>query len=305
MSEFHRLIEQQIPRLRRYARALTFNRERADDLVQDTLARALVKEHLWQPGTDLRAWLFTIMHNQNVNTVRQGVREAAAVDVEAVSATLIATTDPSASRQLRELERALSRLPLGQRQVILLVGLEGMSYEDAAAILRIPIGTVRSRLSRGRNMLRELLDMNEERCSPFPVARDSTTAYMEGFIPPSVLSWNDKDGNCLLSDRPGRWMAFRRKLTAPLTSGMGQGRRSRAAVRGSALPQKAAQPLLQSIISSVPIADISRTSPGAGPGTRRSAGRYSRPYRRPLSRTLRRQIAYSAGTNSLSRTSPV
>jgi len=171
MSGFHQLIKEQIPRLRRYARALTSNRERADDLVQDTLERALAKEHLWQPGTDLRAWLFTIMHNQYVNTVRRGVRDAGAVDIETVSATLIATTDPTASRQLRELERALSRLPSGQRQVILLVGLEGMSYEDAAAILRIPIGTVRSRLSRGREMLRRLLDMNEERCSPSAVAR--------------------------------------------------------------------------------------------------------------------------------------
>ena len=66
MSEYHRLLEEQIPRLRRYARALTRNRDRADDLVQDTLSRALIKEQLWQPGTDLRAWLFTIMHHQNV-----------------------------------------------------------------------------------------------------------------------------------------------------------------------------------------------------------------------------------------------
>ena len=100
MSEFHELIKEQIPLLRRYARALTSNRERGDDLVQDTLMRALVKEHLWQPGTNLRAWLFTIMHNQNVNTVRQGIRDhlAADVDVEAVSGTLIATTDATASR---------------------------------------------------------------------------------------------------------------------------------------------------------------------------------------------------------------
>jgi RNA polymerase sigma-70 factor (ECF subfamily) len=111
------------------------------------------------------------MHNQNVNTVRQGIRDRSTVDVEAVSETLIATTDPTASRQLHELDRALSRLPLGQRQVILLVGLEGMSYEDAAAILRLPIGTVRSRLSRGREMLRELLDMNEERCSASALLR--------------------------------------------------------------------------------------------------------------------------------------
>ena len=100
MSEFHRLIEQQIPRLRRYARALTRNRERADDLVQDTLSRALVKEQFWQPGTNLRAWLFTIMHNQNVNNVRLAVRESRMVDIdEQLSPTLSATTDPTASRK--------------------------------------------------------------------------------------------------------------------------------------------------------------------------------------------------------------
>ena len=161
MSEFHRLVEQQIPRLRRYARALTRNRDRADDLVQDMLSRALEKEQLWQIGTNLRAWLFTIMHNQNVNNVRRDVRESAAVDIEWVSATLPATTDPSASRKMVELDRALARLPLEQRQVILLVGLEGMSYEDTAGILSIPVGTVRSRLSRGRDALSELLDMEE------------------------------------------------------------------------------------------------------------------------------------------------
>ena len=168
MSEFHRLMEQEIPRLRRYARALTRNLDRADDLVQDTLARALVKEDRWQPGTDLRAWLFTIMHNQNVNTVRRGVRETAGVDIESVSSRLLATTDPTASRQMLELERALAQLSLEQRQVILLVGLEGMSYEDTARILSIPVGTVRSRLSRGRDGLRKLLEM-EERCSPAAV----------------------------------------------------------------------------------------------------------------------------------------
>jgi RNA polymerase sigma-70 factor (ECF subfamily) len=161
LSEFHRLIEQQIPRLRRYARALTRNRERADDLVQDTLGRALIKEQFWQPGTNLRAWLFTIMHNQNVNNVRRDVRESGALDIETISVALPATTDPTASRQMFELERALAQLPLEQRQVILLVGLEGMSYQDAAGILVIPVGTVRSRLSRGRDALRKLLDMEE------------------------------------------------------------------------------------------------------------------------------------------------
>src|SRR5258708_30992279 len=100
MSEYHRLVEQQIPRLRRYARALTRNRDRADDLVQDTLGRALVKEQFWQPGTNIRAWLFTIMHNQNVNNVRRDTREPAGLDIEQKSAMLTATTDPTATRKM-------------------------------------------------------------------------------------------------------------------------------------------------------------------------------------------------------------
>jgi RNA polymerase sigma-70 factor, ECF subfamily len=160
MSRFVSLLEQEIPRLRRYARALTRDLVRADDLVQETLLRAFRKEHLWEPGTDLRAWLFTIMHNQYVNEVRRATRDAASLDVQDCSTFLIANSDPSASRQLQELEHALSQLPEGQRQVILLVGLEGMSYEDVAAILQIPIGTVRSRLSRGREVLRNLMGMD-------------------------------------------------------------------------------------------------------------------------------------------------
>jgi RNA polymerase sigma-70 factor (ECF subfamily) len=160
MNDFHRRLEGEIPRLRRYARALTRNAVRADDLVQETLVRALYKGHLWQPGTDLRAWLFTIMHNQNVNEIRRAIRDDATVDLENCSAILTATTDPTASRQLRELDHALAQLPEEQRQVILLVGLEGMSYEDAAAILDVPIGTIRSRLSRGRESLRKLMDMD-------------------------------------------------------------------------------------------------------------------------------------------------
>lgn len=170
MSEFHRLVEQQIPRLRRYARALTRHREWADDLVQDTLVRALIKEQFWQPGTNLRAWLFTIMHNQNINNFRQGIRESAMIDIEQVSAMVPATTDPTASCKISELERALAQLPLEQHQVVLLVGLEGMSYQDAAEILQIPLGTVRSRLSRGRDVLRKFLDMEERRPPVLPQA---------------------------------------------------------------------------------------------------------------------------------------
>jgi RNA polymerase sigma-70 factor, ECF subfamily len=174
MNDFHHRLEREIPRLRRYARALTRNAVRADDLVQETLVRALYKEHLWQPGTDLRAWLFTIMHNQNVNEIRRAIRDDTTVDLENCSAILTATTDPTASRQLRELDHALAQLPEEQRQVILLVGLEGMSYEDAAAILDVPIGTIRSRLSRGREALRKLMDMD---------VKPASSAAFRNFIP--------------------------------------------------------------------------------------------------------------------------
>ena len=161
MSDFARLLENEIPRLRRYARALTRDASRADDLVQSCLLRAVAKQHLWQPGTDLRAWLFTILHNQNVNDVRRSVREGVAVPVEDVGLVLTTTANAEASLQLRDLERAIAGLPQEQRQVILLVGLEGMRYEEVATVLGIPIGTVRSRRSRGRDMLRELMDMTE------------------------------------------------------------------------------------------------------------------------------------------------
>jgi RNA polymerase sigma-70 factor (ECF subfamily) len=162
MSNFARLLETEIPRLRRYARALTRDGSRADDLVQSCLVRAVAKEHLWQPGSDLRAWLFTILHNQHVNDVRRSVREGVTVAVDDVAPVPTVASSAAASLQLRDLERAMARLPEEQRQVILLVGLEGMRYEEVARILGIPIGTVRSRLSRGREMLRELMDMKDD-----------------------------------------------------------------------------------------------------------------------------------------------
>jgi RNA polymerase sigma-70 factor, ECF subfamily len=162
MNDFARLIEAEITRLRRYARALTRDVSRADDLVQNCLARAVAKQHLWQPGTDLRAWLFTILHNQHVNDVRRSVREGVTIAVEEMAQVMTVQPSAHAALQLRDLEAALSRLPQDQRQVILLVGLEGMRYEEVARVLGIPVGTVRSRLSRGRDQLRRLMDMGEE-----------------------------------------------------------------------------------------------------------------------------------------------
>ena len=162
MSDFARRLETEIPRLRRYARALTRDAARADDLVQNCLLRAIAKEHLWQPGTDLRAWLFTILHNQHVNDVRRAVREGVNTTVEEMAPLLTVPSNATDSLLLRDLERAIARLPEEPRQVILLVGLEGMRYEEVATILDVPIGTVRSRLSRGRDMLRRLMDLKDE-----------------------------------------------------------------------------------------------------------------------------------------------
>lgn len=161
MNDFNLLLEKEIPRLRRYAFALTRNVSRADDLVQDTLVRAIAKQHYWQDGTNLRAWLFTIMHNQNVNVVRRSTREGTAVEVDDAGPFLAAPSEPAAELSLRDLDRALARISDEQRQIILLVGLEGNSYEETAAILNIPVGTVRSRLSRGRESLRNLLDRRD------------------------------------------------------------------------------------------------------------------------------------------------
>ena len=162
MEHFSRLLEAQIPRLRRYARALTRDFSRADDLVQSCLARAVAKQHLWQYGTDLRAWLFTLLHNQYVNEVRRSVREGSNVTLEEAPE-LTVQSNAIPTLQLRDLERALGKLPPEQRQAILLVGLEGMSYEEVAGVLNVPVGTVRSRLSRGRDQLRLLMGMEEER----------------------------------------------------------------------------------------------------------------------------------------------
>ncbi|HEY4046417.1 MAG TPA: sigma-70 family RNA polymerase sigma factor [Acidobacteriaceae bacterium] len=159
MSHFHVCLDREISCLRRYARVLTQNTTLADDLVQEMLVRA--KQHLWKPGTYLRAWLLTIVHNQNVNQIRLAIRDSSNVDLEACSQAFVTTTDPTVPRQLRELARALRGLPEGQRHILLVVGLEGVSYDQAAAVLYVPLGTVRLRVLRGREALHQLLNMED------------------------------------------------------------------------------------------------------------------------------------------------
>ena len=177
MNDFSKMMETEIPRLRRYARALTRNNEHtADDLVQDCLVRGLSKQHLWVEGTDLRAWLFTIMHNQYVNFVRRGVREGAAVPISDAEPSLTRAANQDGRLELRDLDRALALLPEEQRTVILLIGLEGMAYETAAEVVGVPVGTVRSRLSRGREELRKLMGMVPDDRAEARMARSRTTS---------------------------------------------------------------------------------------------------------------------------------
>ena len=158
MTDDRRLFDEHIPRLRRYARALTGDRTRADDLVQDCLARAWEKLSLWQRGTNLRAWLFTILHNLYVNDVRRlkSRPELLALDDAALEVPQHANNDGGLA--LRDLDAALRQLPDEQRTVLLLVSLEEMRYEEVARTLGIPVGTVMSRLSRARERLRTLLN---------------------------------------------------------------------------------------------------------------------------------------------------
>jgi RNA polymerase sigma factor (sigma-70 family) len=145
-----------LPRLRRYARALASNRDDADDLVQDTLERAWARSALWAGVGDMRAWLFGIMHNLYVDGLRRTKVVTVALDPDHAETPVA----PAQGERLavRDLQAALDQLPSEQKEVLLLVALEGMAYADIAQTLGIPIGTVMSRLSRGRERLRALME---------------------------------------------------------------------------------------------------------------------------------------------------
>ncbi|MBC8239764.1 MAG: sigma-70 family RNA polymerase sigma factor [Alphaproteobacteria bacterium] len=162
MDEINRLIVDQVPHLRRYARALLRDADAADDLVQDCLTRAMGRLHLWTPGSNMRTWLFSILHNQHVNSARRLAHRPDQIDFAPSHAALQAThPEQSGRHEVRDLGRALEQLPEEQRQVILLVGLEGLAYSEVAHVLDLPMGTVMSRLNRGRQRLREIIEQDE------------------------------------------------------------------------------------------------------------------------------------------------
>ena len=149
-----------VPRLRRYARALAGNRDDADDLVQDTLERAWAKSVLWRGVADMRAWLFGIMHNLHVDGIRRPKLATVLMDDDTPDVAVAPTQGERLA--VLDLQGALDLLPVEQKEIVLLIALEDMSYADVAATLGIPIGTVMSRLSRGRERLRALMEGRDE-----------------------------------------------------------------------------------------------------------------------------------------------
>lgn len=157
MADVTALIEQQIPALRRYAYALLRDRDRADDLVQDTLERALTHRASRRDDGDLRAWLFAIQRNLYISAHRRRARWGTPMALDEAELPSVAARQEGAL-EMRDVLSALDQLPEEQRSLLLLVGVEDFSYEEAARILGMPMGTVMSRLSRGRQRLRTLLE---------------------------------------------------------------------------------------------------------------------------------------------------
>jgi len=159
-----KLIAAEAPRLMRYARALLRDRQDAEDLVHDCIVRALANLANWRDGESPRKWLFTIMHNIHIDHVRSKSRRPLLLpldDWDQPGSTIHAAAEVNVTGP--EIEQAVAALPIEQRQCVLLVGLEGLSYAATAEVLGVPVGTVMSRLSRGREKLRQRLDPGFER----------------------------------------------------------------------------------------------------------------------------------------------
>ena len=185
-----RQIEKEIPFLRRSVRRWQREKADADDLVQDTLVRALANSHLWQPGSDLRGWLFAIMRNQFLAGIGRSNRLAAVLRSFAEADRSRAPDPREARLVLRDVEEALKRLPSKQRTALQLVGVEGKSYDEVAQAMGLSVGAVRSHLARGRESLREATDGTENTLPrarrALPVSPPAATAAPVPVMPLSV-----------------------------------------------------------------------------------------------------------------------
>lgn len=175
-----REIEALIPNLRRYARVLVRDADHADDVVQDCLERAITRFHCFTPGTNLRSWLFTILLNIVRSEARTNKRRGTVVHIDEIRDAAAVTPPPEQPLTMRDLQEAFDRLPESFQEVVVLVAIEGMAYEDAAEIIGVPVGTVRSRLSRARDQLRRAMD--EPAPAARPAKRSAATASLMQFL---------------------------------------------------------------------------------------------------------------------------
>jgi RNA polymerase sigma-70 factor (ECF subfamily) len=164
-AALHRDIKAALPNLRRYERSLTHDAVAADDLVQECVAPALAKLHLWRAGTDLRAWLFTILHNRCVSQLRRATYEGTTIEWSNCAQALTCAPQQVERLELRDLERAIMSLSEEQRTAVLLLGLTSANYGEIASACGVPVGTIWSRASRGRTTLRRLMGIAPPRHS--------------------------------------------------------------------------------------------------------------------------------------------
>jgi RNA polymerase sigma-70 factor (ECF subfamily) len=167
-SAFEREIVTLIPHLRAFARSLCKNSTKADDLAQDALAKAWKSRDSFQPGTNMKAWAFMILRNQFLSENRR-VWRSVQLEPEMAERTLIAVDNPEANVALDEVRRALEMIPFAQREALIMVGAGGLSYDEAAEVIGVPAGTVKSRVSRARVALQHLFDSGAFRRRAAPV----------------------------------------------------------------------------------------------------------------------------------------
>jgi RNA polymerase sigma-70 factor (ECF subfamily) len=162
LTETYALIVAEIPRLRRYSRFLVRDPELADDLVQECLTRAVAKLDTWEIGSNMRAWLFVILHNAYISHWRRMKRRPATVEMSPGDPALTVSGTQEQHLGMIDVQAAFNKLGEGHKQILIMIGIEGLRYEDAAVALGLPVGTVRSRLFRARSALRHILDGKEE-----------------------------------------------------------------------------------------------------------------------------------------------
>jgi RNA polymerase sigma-70 factor (ECF subfamily) len=189
LPEFSQQIQDEIPFLRRAARRWHRDKGNADDLVQDVLLQALAHEHLWQPGSDLRAWLYTIMRNRFLADVTRSNRSHSALK-EIVFAAAPATHAGDLRLLLRDLGEALRRLPSNQRSAVILIGVQEKSYSEAAQSMGTSVGAVRSHLARGRERLRMAVHGDDAR---LPFAARPPVTMLRRAPSPAVAAGTERD----------------------------------------------------------------------------------------------------------------